>query len=483
MKTFLKFLLALILLFVVVILINTIRFKSKQLSVIGERRIVEIDTAAVRHLSEAIRIRTISYDDNNLIDYTQFDSLYSFLEKTYPLTFQKLSHQRINDYSLLFHWKSSSDKLPIILYAHLDVVPVDSTTLAIWKYEPFAGATDKLFIYGRGTIDDKGSVIAILESIENLLKNNFTPSRDIYLAFGHDEEATGINGAKEIAEQLLNEGVKAEFLLDEGGLIAVDMVPFVMPPVAMIATSEKGYMSVELSVKGSGGHSSFPPENPPIEILANAIKKIHDNPFERKSSESLNDFMEYAGPEMKLPFRAIFANRWLFRPIVFDEYEKIPSANAMIRTTSVATMIHGGVKENVVPSDVSAIINFRLLPGDNSYDVIEQVMQVINDVNVQVSIKGPVSEASNVSSVKSEGFILLQKTIKNVFPDVIVTPSLLIGQTDSRHFRKVTKNIFRFLPVRMDNGILDSMHGMDEKIGVKEFSESVVFYRELIKSL
>ena len=258
------------------------------------------------------------------------------------------------------------------------------------------------------------------------------------------------------------------------------MVPFVTPPVAMIFTSEKGYMTLELTVKGEGGHSGRPPSEGPVEIIAAAIRKIKEQPFETKYTQSVEDFMDYTGPEMKLPFRALFANRWLFGGIITGEYEKIPSAAAMLRTTSVATVIAAGEKENVVPSIAHAKINFRLLPGDNSKDVMEQIKKIINDERVVVTMLPNVTEASKVSPTDSPSFIQLTSVINKVFPDAIVAPSLLIAQTDSRHFRNVTENIYRFLPVRMNDATLDGMHGANERVGVIDFMESIVFYHTLI---
>ncbi len=512
MKKFFLYLFAIVVVLVLIVSVNTILFKSKQTAPAGERKIFPVDTAAVNHLSAAIRFQTVSYDipqvenqgDDSLREYFQkmkkflpgwhveisepvepFDSLLQYLKNTYPLTFKNLSAKIINHRSVLLHWKGSSRKnKPVILYAHLDVVPAYSENdTSLWNHEPFSGEYDGKFIHGRGAIDDKGSIIAMLESAEKLLTDNFSPSRDVYFAFGHDEEAGGMQGAKEIARELEKEGVKAEFLLDEGGLVAVDMVPFVKAPVALVFTSEKGYMSLQLTVNGNGGHSSFPPAEPPVEILSNAIIKIHSHPFEQRLTEPVSEFMDYAGPEMRLPFKALFANRWLFRKIIFNEYEKIPSANAMLRTTAVTTKISGGTKENVIPSDVQATINFRLLPGDDSYAVIESVKKIIDDERVSVKLVKEADEASPVSSTRTPGFKMLQSTINRVFPDAIVAPSLLIAQTDSRHFRKVAENVFRFLPVRMNNEILDSMHGRDEKIGIHEFMESIEFYKTLLSGL
>jgi carboxypeptidase PM20D1 len=484
LKRFFLILLFVLLLLLIVFAINTLRFNSKQVGPIGVRKQFPVSESAVSHLSAAITFRTISYDQDSLIDHTSFDSLISFLCVTYPLTFEKLQVDQINKHSLLLSWRNfSSKKKPAILYAHLDVVPADERGISQWQHFPFTGMVDEKFIYGRGSIDDKGSVIAIMESVEKLLANNFQPSRDIYIAFGHDEEIGGMNGAYFIAKHLEEKKVKAEFLLDEGGLIATEMVPFVKDPVALIATSEKGYMTVKLEVKGSGGHSSFPPKEPPAEILSKAIQSVHYNPFESRMSESVNDFMNYIGPHMSTLFKAVFANRWLTRPIIFREYEKIPSANAMIHTTSVTTMISGGIKENVVPHEVTALVNFRLLPGDKSKEVLDKVKKKINDERVIVTVHGKVTEASEVSGVDDEGFKILQHTIKDVYPDVIVAPYLLIGATDSRHFSNVTENTYRFLPVRMTQKILDTMHGTDEKIGIQDFMESIGFYEGLMRKL
>ncbi len=482
MKRILKFFLFVLILLLVIISIKTVLFQSKQTGIRADRKKFQIDTNAINHLRQAIQIKSISYDNDRLTDYSQFDSLINFLENSYPLTFEKLESRIINKHSLLLHWKGSNkNNKPAIFYAHLDVVPADSSSQ--WTHHPFAGHADIEFIYGRGAIDDKGSIIAIFESTEKLLKNNFVPGRDIYFAFGHDEEASGEKGARFIAETLEKDGVKAEFLLDEGGLVAVDMVPFVNPPVALVFTSEKGYMTLQLSVKSKGGHSSHPPAEPPIEIISRAIKNLHDHPFEKRMTQSVMDFMDYTGPEMKLPFKSLFANQWLFKGIIFNEYEKISSANAMIRTTAVATVIKGGEKENAIPSGVQAKINFRLLPGDNSEEIIQKVKNIINDNRVEVTVIGKTEEPSTISSVESEGFKMLRNSIEKIFPDAIVAPSLLIAQTDSRHFRKVTENIYRFIPVRMNDKILDTMHGADERIGVVEFMEAIEFYKEFIGKL
>jgi carboxypeptidase PM20D1 len=482
MKKIVRLLLILILLLLVVIAVNTFRFTSKQDHVIGQRLKPEINNTAINNLAAAIRIPTVSYDEDSPVqtDTAVFNSLTEFLKSTYTATFNTLDDTIINRHSLLLHWKGSTNTKPVILYAHMDVVPVDSNE---WSHNPFSGEIANDSVYGRGVIDDKGSAIAIMESVEKLVKSGYTPRRDIYIAFGHDEEADGDDGAKQIAAYLSKQNIHAEFLLDEGGLVAVDMVPFVSAPVAMIFTSEKGYATIKLTVSGAGGHSSKPPAESSIDILSHAIVKLNEHPFDIRYTESVNDFMDYTGPEMHMPFRALFANRWLFGPVITSEYKKIPSASAMIHTTSVATVIKAGNKENVVPSLATAKINFRLLPGDNVQKVCNEVVKIIDDKRVEVLVEPNSTEASKVSSVSSPSFELIRKTINKVFPDAVVAPSLLIAQTDSRHFTGVTDNIYRFLPIRMDDKTLNTMHGNNEKISIRDFMESIEFYSELIKGL
>ena len=473
-----------------VISVNTLRRKSRQLSDLGERKDYPVDSSAIARLSTVLRIPTISFDSyegqlpDSLNASWAFDSLLRTFRTFFPKTFEVLQATAINEHSLLLHWKGKSrEGKPGILYAHLDVVPAGESPERPWSHDPFGGVSDDRFVYGRGAIDDKGSAMAILEAVERLIRKGFTPAYDVYIAFGHDEEDTGLKGAGQIAAYLKQNNIRAEFVLDEGGLIATDMVPFVKAPVALVATSEKGYMTVELSTEGRGGHSSYPSPNPPVERIAGAIERIHEHPFPRRMSTSVADFMDYAGPEMDFPFNAVFANRWLFKSVVFGEYEKIPSANAMIRTTAVTTMIDGGVKENAIPARVWAKINVRILPGDSSAGVLGTIKSLIDDSTIVVRAISPVTEPSVVSSTEAPAFKKIQEAIHEVFPDVVVAPTLLIGQTDSRHFREVTDNIYRFLPVRMTNDILDGLHGSDEKIGIGEYLESIEFYYTFLSIL
>jgi carboxypeptidase PM20D1 len=456
------------------------RWKSEK----GIRLIPHPDTLAALHLQQAVGIPTVSFDDAPDASREELDSLNFFLRQTYPVVFSTLVNEPVEGQSLLLKWigNSNTSMQPILLYAHMDVVPVEEKSDSSWRFTAFPKHVQDDTLRGRGTIDDKLGVIGILEAVNRLVAKGFRPNRDIYLAFGSDEETGGTNGAAKIAAALERKGIQLEWMLDEGGMVAEKMVPFVEAPVALIMTAEKGYMTMDLTVTGPGGHSSFPPKETPIDILAAAIMKLKSEPFERKICSPVDDFMDHAGAEMKFPFNVLFANRWLFSSLLLNEYSKIPEGDAMIRTTSAFTKISGGVKENTMPTTATVTVNFRILPGEDSRQTLEKVKRLIHDDRVSLHVHPDLQEPSPVASLAENGFAGISQAIRKVFPDAVIVPGLSIGATDSRHFGKVAKNRYRFLPVRMNREILSGMHGSNERIPMNCFMESIRFYEVLLNS-
>ena len=485
LKRILWLLLLVVVLLLALIAINTFNLKSKQVKV-SEDEVVNISTddAAVNRLSRAIQFKTISFDEPGLTDYTQFDSLHQFFYKAFPLVHERLERTLVNNYSAVYHWKGKrADLKPVLMYAHIDVVPIEEVNRSEWDVEPFAGEVKDGFVWGRGTLDDKGSAVAMLEAVERLLQAGFTPVRDVYISFGHDEEIGGNEGAAKIAAYLKSKGVFAEFNLDEGGLVAHGMVPGVSKDFALIGTAEKGFLTLELTVKMKGGHSSRPPKKSALGTLVTALSKLEAHTFDRTASITVKDFIDYVGPEMDMPLKVAFANRWLFESLILDEYQKSVEGNAMVRTTAVPTVLHAGIKENVVPSEATAKVNFRILQGETSADVIKKVRGIIGDEAVQIKTFGNVFEPSKSASTNGYGFKLIQETTAKVFPDVCVAPFLLIGSTDSKHFEEVTQESFRYLPVRMDREELSKIHGVNERISISAHMQCIAFYETLISNL
>jgi carboxypeptidase PM20D1 len=302
-------------------------------------------------------------------------------------------------------------------------------------------------------------------------------------AFGHDEEVGGEQGALKIAALLEERGIELECVVDEGGSIVADTMPGVDAPVALIGIAEKGYLNLTLSVKQSGGHSSMPPDQSAIGILAAAITRLEDHPFPASISGPSQEMFATFGPEMPFVQRMVFANLWLSRPLVKRLLSGAPETNAMLRTTTAVTMMNGGVKDNVLPTEATATVNFRIMPGETADSVIARVREVIADARVTIEpAEGSLREPSIVSNTGVPAYQLFVKTIRQVCPDVLAGPYLVLGGTDARHYEGVTSNIYRFTPIRLGKGDTAMLHGANERIGVENFGEVCRFYVQLIRN-
>ncbi len=466
-----------------VLAVRTLSFSSRQLEPPPAREINLNQDVIVRRLSEAIQYRTVTNRRPAESSGQEFRSFHDFLEKSFPHVHGDLSKETIAGQSLLFTWKGNDDRLkPILLMAHMDVVPVDPLTESSWRHPPFSGEVADGYVWGRGTMDDKGSVLAILEAVENLLAEGFQLRRTVYLAFGHDEEVGGNNGAGKIAALLRSRGVQLEFVLDEGLNILSGVIPGVTAPVALIGIAEKGYLSIRLTVEGAGGHSSIPPVDTAIGVMSRALYKLGATPFSSHLDGSTRRMLEFIGPEMAWSKRLAVANLWLFDPLVRRQLAASPLTNAAIRTTLAPTNFNAGLQENVLPTRAAAVINLRILPGETIADAIDHVRKTIDDPKVQLTSLPVRMEASSISDIEAPSFTLLHQTIRQIAPETIVAPSLLVAATDSRHYSGLTKNIYRFLPITLGPEDAKRYHGIDERISIKDYERCVRFYLQLIRN-
>lgn len=479
MKKFLFSLFGLALLFIAFILIRTFTFQSIQLEVEPIEK-VAVDPNAVKRFRESLRIKTISFEEEENFDSLEFGRFNAFLEDQYPLVDSLLGHQVFSGFSHLYHWKGVDETLqPIILMGHIDVVPIASP--AKWTVDPFAADLSDGKIWGRGTIDDKFSVIAILEAVNQLLIDGYRPSRDIFLAFGHDEEVGGEMGAVKIVEFLSTMEVNAEYVLDEGYAITQKLIPGVDNDIALIGVAEKGSATIEFAVDMDGGHSSQPASETAIDVLARAISKLKSNPLTPKLSEPMIGFMDHIGPHMNFVNKMAFANREIFESVIIDIYENASGAgNALVRTTTAPTIFQAGIKENVIPTFAKATVNFRIMSGETPETVMDFTKDVIADERVKLSFKGFNTAPSKVSSHDSDAYKVINSSIKQVFGDVLTAPNLVIAATDSRHFEKISDNVYRFVPYHINKENIDSFHGIDEHIAVEDFENAIRFYKQLI---
>jgi carboxypeptidase PM20D1 len=369
-----------------------------------------------------------------------------------------------------------------MLMAHMDVVPVEEETLDSWQHPPFEGRIADGYVWGRGALDDKLGVMGVLEAVESLLKAGMEPSRDVYIGFGHDEEIGGGNGAQNTARLLEERGVQLDFVLDEGGFISDGTALGSRNSVALVGVAEKGYLSVELTVEGSGGHSSMPPERTAIGLLSAAIDRLEKNRPAARVDGPVRRMLEGLAPELSFTRRVAIANLWAFERLVVSQLSRFPVTDSLIRTTTAPTMVSGGVKENILPAQARGTINFRIRPGESIETVLEHVKKTVKDPRVRFA---PVPSAltfepSEGSSPDSENYGIVHRTIRQAFPDVRVVPYLVVGATDSRHFSGLTKDVLKFVPIRMDPQMIKTVHGVNERVSLDQYADAIRFYIQLL---
>lgn len=468
--------------FIAVVWFRTATYGPPKMAEISGATVFDVDeTIAARNLSGAVKIKTISHSRETPPDAAAFGEFHNYLLTTFPNVHSNLTRETIAELSLLYTWEGSNQNLDPILYsAHMDVVPVEPGTEDAWTHPAFSGEIADGYIWGRGTLDMKQSLIAYMHATELLVEQGFQPERTIYFAFGHDEEV-GSHAAKEIAEIMNSRGVKLYYTLDEGLVITDGIVPGIAKPVALIGTAEKGYVTLELIATGPGGHASLPPANPLNTRLARALVAINDNQLPSRLQPPASQMFEYLAPDLSLANRIILANRWFTERLLLSRLSKSPATNAQINTTFAPTVLESGFKDNVLSQSGRAVLNIRILPGETVDRIIGHVRGLIDDPEITVRITGnEPSDPAAISDVNSSSFIELQKTIHQVFPDVASAPALLVGRTDSRRYAELTENRYRFLPSRLTSQDLSRIHGTDERISVGNFAEIVRFYGQLM---
>jgi len=435
----------------------------------------------VDRLRAALRFPTVSTQDSAQFDPAPFLSLHDWVTTAFPNVSRRLTREVVAGYSLLYTWTGSDSTLdPFLLMGHLDVVPVERGTESRWTHPPFEGVVADSFVWGRGALDDKTSVIAILEAVEWLIGHGFEPRRTVYLAFGHDEELGGSSGAGQLAAILQARAGRLAFLVDEGGVIAEGLIPGVDRPVALIGVVEKGSIGVRLTVEQTGGHSSMPPRHTAVGILSQAITRLEANPMPARLTPVVEEMLLRVAPEMPLIARIPLANLWAFRPLIVRALQKNDRIGATLRTTTAATMVSGSPKENVLPIVARGLVNFRILPGDTPEMVLDHVRRTVDDTIVHVEGRG--REASPVADYKAPEFMVVEKTILQLFPRAVPVPFLMIGGTDTRHYEGLTRNVYRFNPIVATTELVSGAHGTNERVRADDFVRAARFYAQLIRN-
>lgn len=462
-----------------------------------------------------------------------FYKLEKVIEKKFPKVFEKLQVDKVNEHGLIFTWEGTNKELkPTLLTAHQDVVPVLPASRKLWDHDPYDAYFDGEYIWGRGVSDDKSSLVGILEAVDTLLKDEFIPERTLVVALGFDEEVSGYNGAGRISEFLLEKYGPDSFesLVDEGGqgVFERDGVKLAVPGIG-----EKGYIDSLVTLKTPGGHSSVPPDHTAIGIVGKLITQIESNPFEPLLTAQ-NPFFGFLqclavhSPTIDPAYKAAIlhadTNR-LANKIVKDSISKNRFTRYNIQTSQALDLINGGLKINALPEEVSLAVNFRVATESSVEETREKLIQDVKivaldhglGVSLNTTDDGVVEilpstaagyfivsdyakfiQPAPVTSTDTEAWTKLAGTIREVFEEfggeikgttsdvedktpVVVAPSLMTANTDTKHYWNLTKNIFRFSPSR-NTGVSGNIHTVNENIAYQVYLEGIVFYYNYIKN-
>jgi carboxypeptidase PM20D1 len=435
---------------------------------------------ALAKLQALVRIPTVSHRDPALVDTDVFDEFLAELARQFPVLHERLELTRVDTHGLLFRWAGASDERPVVLMAHLDVVPVDDG--APWQHPPYGAEIHDGAVWGRGTLDDKGSLVAICEATEALLERGFTPAQDVWLSFGCNEEVSG-PAAGLAVEELTRRGVRPWFVVDEGGAIAAEAFPGVAAPIGVVGVTEKGVTSLELRVEGRGGHASTPARMGPTARLARAITRLDRSPMPSSVPAPTVELLRRMAPHASLALRPLLANADRLRPVLTKALVVAgPESAAMTRTTFAVTTLSGSPALNVIASTARAGVNIRIMVGDTVAEVIAHVRRAVADDQVEIEVIEQ-HEPSPVSPVDDEAFRLIESTISEVFPDAVPAPYVMMAATDSRFFTTICDRVYRFAPFRMTKAQRESIHSYDEHLGVDAYVDGVHWYRRLIERI
>lgn len=432
--------------------------------------------AAAGRLSEAITFRTVSHQDAADNDLDQWSRFQAWLQATYPQAHRVMRREIVAGHTLVYSWAGTDPRLdPIVLMAHQDVVPADAAEG--WTHPPFEGVIAEGAVWGRGAVDDKGSLVGLFEAVESLAAAGFKPRRTVMLISGHDEEVGG-TGAQAANALMKSRNLSAQFVLDEGLLVVADN-PLTGGPAALIGVAEKGYGTLIVTARSEGGHSSSPPPETSVGVLARAVTAISEDPFPMRLQGPGADMLAVLGADAGLPLRVALANTWATEPLIVRQMAATPAGAALLHTTIAPTMLEGAEKENILPREARAWINYRIAPGDTSDEVMAKARAAVGDLPVELAWSRPPQEASKVSSTDSESW----KTIAALAADVTgapVAPGLVVAGTDSRFMAEVAQDTYRFQPITLSLAETAMIHGVDERMTLTNLERMIAFYARLI---
>ncbi len=448
----------------------------------------ELSQESVDRLAGALRIPTIS-ENAAMTAGNPFDSFKTYLPQVYPAVHAVMDTMTVNRYGLVFRWPGSDPQLaPVLFLAHYDVVPVagydGNATVPVtgWERPPFSGDVSEDNIYGRGTLDDKGTLCSLLEAADGLIGVGFRPQRDIWFAFGFDEEVSGMNGAYRIAQYFSEQGLRFEAVYDEGGIIAAPGLGGINATVALIGTAEKGYMTLRITVRGEGGHSSMPPAKGALVQAAEIIERLNSRQMPARITPPVASFLDKVGGTMNYTSRMAIANRWLLEGVLLKTMSKNSATNALVRTTTAVTMAHGSDAENVLASTAQVTVNFRILPGDTVEDVVKHVENICKDYDTDIEVVST-REPSAVSPEDTHWFDLMRGALAEVCPEAVPAGYLAVVGTDAYKYQSVSDNIYRLMPALLTQTEQETIHNENEHISLDNYARMIAYFTNIFSRL
>ena len=428
-------------------------------------------------LAKLIRCKTISNKEASLIDQSEFDKFKETLKELYPTVYAKAELEEIGG-GLLFKIQGKSSVKPSVLMAHFDVVPVNEEK---WEVSPFAGVIKDGFLWGRGTLDTKSSLFGVMEAAEELLKTDFVPENDLYLAFGCNEEVAG-PCVPEMVQTLKARGIKPAFVLDEGGAVLGANISLFPHDIATIGIAEKGHMDVILTAKGQSGHSSQPPVHTAVGKLSKTICKIEDNQFPMKVNDAVKYMVKGIAPYTPFYVRLVAANMWCFAPLAKIGCKFNKTTAALLRTSMAFTQLWGSNGANVLASEAKANINIRLAPGCKSEAAVKRILDIADDKDITAEIVNS-AEATEITKPEGMYWDIIRSAVSGNFANTVTAPYLMVGGTDSRHFGEICDTIFKFSPINCRGGLLGTIHSENERIRLDNLESLINFFAVVIGNI
>lgn len=445
----------------------------------------EQDSTALAALRALVRLPTVARPDGAVPEpgsdaAEAFDDLLDELASRFPLLWSRCEVLQHSGHALLIRWAGSDpDLAPVVLMAHSDVVPVAPDD--VWTHPPFGADVVDGQVWGRGTLDCKGSLVAQCAAVERLLAADVVPRRDVWLSFGSTEEVAG--PAADAAVDLLHDrGVRPWFVLDEGGAVIHDGFPGLTGSVAVVGVAEKGLLDLDLVARADGGHSSTPARGGATARLSRAVLRLDRRPFPSAVPAATVAMLRVLAGRMRPPLGTVLGALtrvpWLLARVL---PRLGPEAAAMARTTVAVTMLRGSPGANVIAGTATAHLNVRVMVGESTASAVRRIRRTVRDRRISLQhVSG--SEPSPVSPV-DDAVALLERTCAAVMPDVVVAPYVVMAATDARFFHRLCPRVYRFVPFRMSAAQRGTLHNADERLGVEDFLEGIRWYTALLRAL